>query len=192
MFSKPRPCFLSYIKVPRKYVCSTLPFSISPSYGDSLFLKFKASFVTWENQPRILRLVKYLTMKLAFGFQSIKSPSNPTLNCPLISPSPAWAADLVLVQSMICPIDIPLFRPSVHIRLSPSPSVLIPPHALIKSPLSKLFNSATQGLWSDTTQLIVPSWSASHSRSLLNESRMGGQHLNSGRPDGIICAARHK
>lgn len=63
----------------------------------------------------------------------------------------------------------------------------MPPHAVEKS---SVFRSAVEGEWSDTMQSIVPSASASHSRSWLAASRMGGQHLNSLAPSGTSSAVR--
>lgn len=42
------PSSRSYTSDPRRNVFSTRPRSFSPSYGDSLFLKFKVAFVTWN------------------------------------------------------------------------------------------------------------------------------------------------
>ncbi|CAM5622376.1 hypothetical protein SAVIM338S_05842 [Streptomyces avidinii] len=63
----------------------------------------------------------------------------------------------------------------------------MPPHAVAKSPV---FRSAVEGEWSETMQSMVPSASASHRRSWLADSRMGGQHLNSVAPSGTSSAVR--
>ncbi|CAM5383750.1 hypothetical protein SGLAM104S_03253 [Streptomyces glaucescens] len=81
----------------------------------------------------------------------------------------------------------PRSRAAVHTaaRLSWRPEM--PPHAVAKS---SVLRSAVDGEWSVTTQSMVPSASACHSRSWLAASRMGGQHLNSLAPSGTSSAVR--
>jgi hypothetical protein len=133
-----------------------------------------------------------LTSKDAAGSKMAKSASNPSRIAPLLSARPACFEVLTLVHSTTFAREIPRFLPSVHNRLRPNPSVLIPPQAFIKSPLSRHFRLATQGEWSDTTKSSVPSCSASQSLSRLSLSRTGGQHLNSGCPTGTSSSERQR
>ncbi len=68
-------------------------------------------------------------------------------------------------------------------------SEAMPPHAVMKSPLSRCFNAGGQGEWSLAIRSMSPSISPCHSRSRCSSSRIGGAHLNSVAPSAISSAA---
>lgn len=130
-------------------------------------------------------------MKSLFASNRTKSASAPAFKIPFFPVNPICAAGLADSQSTTFESEMPLFEASVCINESPNPNPPIPPQAVLKSPVSSVLSSATQGEWSETTKSMSPANKADQSWSRLESLRMGGQHLKSVRPSGILSALKH-
>src|SRR6266404_4371135 len=132
------------------------------------------------------------TLNSSFGSQITISASQPGAIAPLRVLSPTSRAGAQQSHLLISTSEKLRLYASVQTTGRRSWSEDMPPQAARKSPLSDSFISEGHGEWSETTTSNMPWTRASHNASRFFRSRIGGQHLNSVAPSGILSAAKYK